>query len=69
MFTKEFIVLLKGEKHFVRSLDLYWKTNPDWYDYTDDEDPDAKPFLTDKAPPEAVESFKRYLEQKKEMKK
>lgn len=53
----------------MRSLDLYWATNPDWYDYTDDEDPNAKPFLTDKAPPEAVESFKRYLAQKKEMKK
>lgn len=45
----------------MKALDLYWKSNPDWYDYTDDDL--AEPFLTDKAPPEAVESFKRYLEQ------
>lgn len=43
-------------------LDLYWMTNPDWYDYTDDETP--VPFLTEAAPPEAKESFARYLEQK-----
>ena len=49
----------------MKSLDLYWKTNPDWYDYTDDEDPNAEPYLTEKAPPEAVASFNHYLEQKK----
>ena len=43
--------------------DLYWKTNPEWYNYTDDED--AAPYLTEAAPPEARESFKRYLEEKK----
>ena len=43
--------------------DLYWKTNPEWYDYTDDED--AVPYLTEAAPPEARESFARYLEEKK----
>ena len=31
--------------------DLYWKTNPDWYNYTDDEEP--VPYLTEAAPPEA----------------
>lgn len=43
--------------------DLYWETNPEWYDYTDDED--AVPYLTEAAPPEARESFERYLEEKK----
>ena len=47
----------------MKAHDLYWATNPEWYDYTDDDD--AKPFLTDKATAEAKESFKRYLEQKK----
>ena len=51
----------------MKALDLYWKSNPDWYDYTDDED--AKPFLTEKAPAEAKESFERYLKQKQENKK
>ncbi len=37
---------------------LYWKTNPDWYDYDENE----KPYLTDKAPEEAKESFQNYLE-------
>ena len=43
--------------------DLYWKTNPEWYNYTDDED--EFPQLTDAAPTEARESFARYLEEKK----
>ena len=43
--------------------DLYWKTNPEWYNYTDDED--EFPQLTEAAPPEARESFARYLEEKK----
>lgn len=50
----------------MRTLDLFWKTNQDWYDYTDDAE--AKPFLTDKAPIEAKESFKRYLKQKEMIK-
>lgn len=36
---------------------LYWKTNPEWYDYDENE----KEYLTDKAPKEAKESFKKYL--------
>lgn len=51
----------------MKAVDLYWSENPEWYDYTDDEN--AEPFLTEKAPPEAVESFKRFLKQTKEMKK
>ena len=39
---------------------LYWFTNSEWYDYDENE----KPYLTDKAPKEARESFKRYLEVK-----
>ena len=36
---------------------LYWKTNPEWYDYDDAE----KPYLTEKATDEAKESFKNYI--------
>ena len=39
---------------------LYWMTDPDWYDYDDND----KPYLTDKAPEKAQESFQRYLELK-----
>lgn len=45
----------------MKKLDLYWMNNPAWFDFADDEE--AKPFLTDDAPPEAKASFKRYLEQ------
>lgn len=31
----------------------YFKSNPEWYDY----DEDDMPYLTEKAPPEAVESY------------
>ena len=37
---------------------LFWGTNPDWYDYDENE----QPYLTDKATEEARESFKRYME-------
>lgn len=47
----------------MRTLDLYWMTNPDWFDFTDDDD--ALPFLTEDAPIEAKKSFERYLEQRK----
>lgn len=49
----------------MRKLDLYWMTNPDWYAYTDDDDP--KPYMTESAPAEAKASFEHYLEQKKTM--
>mgnify|MGYP007038212369 FL=1 len=35
-----------------------WKSNPEWYDYDESEEP----FLTEKAPIEAQESFKKYLD-------
>ena len=40
---------------------LYWMTNFEWYDYDENE----KPYLTDKAPEKAKESFRNYLELKK----
>ena len=49
----------------MKKLNLYWMSNPEWYDFADNED--AEPYLTESAPPEAVESFKRFLEQKEEM--
>ncbi|MBR6395315.1 MAG: hypothetical protein IKS13_10945 [Ruminococcus sp.] len=42
---------------------LYWKTNPEWYDYDENE----QPYLTDKAPLEAREAFKKYLELMKQL--
>lgn len=35
----------------------FFKSNPAWYYYEDEDDDDAIPLLTDKAPPEAVESY------------
>ena len=46
----------------MKKLDLYWMENPDWFDYTDDEE-NPVPFLTEKATPEAKASFARYSEQ------
>ena len=47
----------------MKKMDLYWASNPEWYDFTDEDEP--KLFLTEKAPPEARKSFERYLEQRK----
>lgn len=40
-------------------LESYWTTNEEWFDIDDD----GKPFLTDKATPKAVESFKKFKQQ------
>lgn len=40
-------------------LESYWITNEVWYDIDDD----GNPFLTDKATPEAIESFKKFKRQ------
>lgn len=40
-------------------FDLYWMTNDDWFKF----DENGKPYLTDKATPEAIESFKKYKQQ------
>ena len=46
----------KEEGDTMTKLESYWITNKEWYDIDDD----GNPFLTDKATPEAVESFKKY---------
>ena len=37
---------------------FYWRKNPDWYDY----DENDEPYLTDMAPAEAHESFQIWKE-------
>lgn len=37
---------------------VYFMKNPEWYDYDENE----MPYLTDKAPPEAVESYNFWKE-------
>ncbi len=49
----------------MKAVDLYWMSNPDWYGFADDEV--GTPYLTEKATPEAKESYEHYLEQKKKM--
>ena len=44
----------------MRKYDMYWSSNPDWFEYDDD----LFPVLTDNAPEDAKESFKNYLAQK-----
>ena len=44
----------------VGAVYFHWKTNPEWYDYDENE----KPYLTDKVPKEARESFEKYLDLK-----
>ena len=39
----------------------FFMSNPEWYDYESDDD-DALPVLTEKAPPEAVESYNFWKE-------
>ena len=43
----------------MRKLDLYWKSNRDWWGY----DKDFYPMLRKDAPREAWESYSRYLVQ------
>ena len=43
----------------------YWMKNPDWYDY----DENDEPYLTEKAPPEAHESFRLNMEKIKRTEK
>lgn len=45
----------------MRTLDLYWKSNKDWWYYDDS----FIPRLKDSAPPDAQESYARYKEQKR----
>lgn len=39
----------------------YWMKNEEWYYYDDDDIGEAH--LTDKAPPEAIQSFREYRKQ------
>lgn len=39
-------------------IDLYWQENDDWWEFVD-----HVPTIKESAPPEAQESYKRYLEQ------
>ena len=45
----------------MRKLDLYWRSNKNWFHWTENGDA----IINDDAPKEAQESYKRYLEQKK----
>ena len=36
---------------------VYWKSNPEWYAYYNEDDETEIAHLTDKAPPEAIESY------------
>ena len=40
-------------------IESYWASNKEWYRI----DEKGKPYLTDKATPEAIESFKKYKQQ------
>lgn len=42
----------------MKKLDLYWKSNRDWWEYQD-----HIPTIKETAPPEAKASYERYLEQ------
>lgn len=50
--------MVQGESY------LYWFTNSEWYEYDDNENP----YLTEKAPQKAQESFKKYIELKEKEK-
>ena len=52
----------------MKKLDLYWKSNREWYDYDYSDNELGTPYLTEKATDEAKESFEHYLEQKKDTK-
>ena len=45
-------MIANPEKYF------YWNSNTDWYEY----DENDNPYLTEKAPDKAKESFENYLE-------
>ena len=48
----------------MRKLDLYWKSNRDWWFF----DKNLIPRIKDSAPKEAQESYKRYRSQSKNTK-
>lgn len=42
----------------MRKVDLYWKSNRDWWEFIE-----HIPTIKESAPPEAQESYKKYLQQ------
>lgn len=51
----------EGKEKHGRTFTCYWKSNPDWYDY----DENDEPYLTVLAPPEAQASFKMSMDKLK----
>lgn len=47
----------------MKKLDLYWKSNREWWEYKD-----HIPAIKSSAPTEAKQSYERYLEQIKDVK-
>ena len=45
----------------MRKLELYWRTNSDWFHF----DENLRAVINDDAPEEAKESYRRYMEQRK----
>lgn len=43
----------------MKKIDLFWKSNRDWWEY----DKDYVPIMKESAPLEAKESYNRYLKQ------
>lgn len=47
--------MMEGWSHAKKMT--YFKSNPEWVRYEEDEDGDDIPYLTDKATPEAIASY------------
>lgn len=54
-------LILEGKAKHGKAFTCYWKSNPDWYDY----DESDEPYLTVLAPPEAQASFKMSMDKLK----
>ena len=48
------LAMMRGE---ALEKSMFFMSDPDWYYYLDEDDDEQFPLLTDKAPPEAVESY------------
>ena len=46
----------------MKKVDLYWKSNPAWWEYNKD----LIPIMKESAPPEAKASYERYIQQANE---
>lgn len=54
-------LILEGKAKHGKAFICYWRSNPDWYDY----DENDEPYLTVLAPPEAQASFKMSMDKLK----